>query len=215
MDNKLIQKAQQATVNLQVAKAKGKFKLQAQKYDEIRTQLEEYKLFLQPSGFIKANKKAQSFKVLDNAKEIVEVNVNGIEKFDQMVNDIIAYAVQKQSSINIGSAHTFIDMLKIALRNRRELKSGIECYVDKNYYVKSQAFAEWVSELNIKLPKNIIDNGKYFTKNNISYLASDIKHLLEALDKVSLGLAYDILMKLMEIEKEIKDSKLVQLKKLF
>ena len=68
MDNKLIQKAQQATVNLQVARAKGKFKLQAQKYDEIRTQLEEYKLFLQPSGFIKANKKAQSFKVLDNAK---------------------------------------------------------------------------------------------------------------------------------------------------
>ena len=68
MDNKLIQKAQQATVNLQVAKAKakGKFKLQAQKYDEIRTQLEEYKLFLQPSGFIKANKKAQTSILLLN-----------------------------------------------------------------------------------------------------------------------------------------------------
>ena len=215
MDNKLIQKAQQATVNLQVAKAKGKFKLQAQKYDEIRRELEEYKLFLQPTTFIKPNKKAQSFKVLEDVKEVVEINVNGIEKFDQMVNDIITYAVQKEASINIGSAHTFIDMLKIALRNRRELKSGIEKYVDKNYYIKSQAFAEWVKELNIKLPKNIINNGKYFTKNNISYFASDIKHFLEALDKVSLGLAYDILMKLIEIEKEIKDNKLVTLKKLF
>ena len=216
MNEKLIQQAQQATVNLQVAKAKGKFKLQAQKYEDIRKELEEYKLFLQPSGFIKPNKKAVGFKVLESAKEVVSVNINGIEQFDQMVNDIISYAVQKEDSINIGSAHTFIEMLKIALKNRRELKSKVETYVTKEYYVKTSHFSNWLQELNIKLPSDFIDDeNKYYCERNIQYVKQDIKHLLEKLDKFSLGLAYDILMKLIEVEKEIKDNKLTTLKKLF
>ena len=215
MNEKLIQQAQQATVNLQVAKAKGKFKLQAQKYEDIRKELEEYKLFLQPSGFIKPNKKAVGFKVLESAKEVVSVNINGIEQFDQMVNDIISYAVQKEDSINIGSAHTFIEMLKIALKNRRELKSKVENYATKEYYIKCQDFSDWVKEMNIKLPSGFNDNGKYYHKSNLQYHKSDLKHLIEHFDKFSLGLAYDILMKLIEVEKEIKDNKLITLKKLF
>ena len=215
MNEKLIQQAQQATVNLQVAKAKGKFKLQAQKYENIRKELEDYKIFLQPSGFIKPNKKAVGFKVLESVKEVVEVNVNGLEQFDSTINDIISYSLMRKDSINIGNAHAIVDMLKIIIKNRRELKVKVANYSTDGYYVKSKETSKWLRSLNIKLPKGYNDTGdEWYYKQGNFLEKQDVIHLLEKLDKYSLGLAYDILMRLIEVEENYKNHKLLNIKKI-
>jgi hypothetical protein len=215
MSSSIIQSAQALTETIALRKHKKENTWkQEQKYNEIKSELEkEYSLYLAPAKFIKAKSRKGSIKQIQETEKVdnMQIVINALEAFDNSVNNIIALASQKQSSLNIGNAHTFIESIRVILRERRIFKCKAITYDTSDYHCRSTQASSLLSTF--KLPNGFkIDKVKECP--NIMIM-NDLKHFCEKVDKIALDKAYVLLKELIRLHHELQSEKLENLLKLF
>ena len=215
MSSSIIQSAQVLTETIALRKhAKKNTWKQEQKYNEIKNELErEYSLYLAPAKFIKAKSKKGSIKQIQETEKVdnMQIVINALEAFDNSVNNIIALASQKESSLNIGNAHTFIESIRVILRERRIFKCKAIAYDTSDYHCRSTQASQILSTF--KLPAGFkIDHTKPYPNTTVMI---DLKHYIEKIDKISLDKAYTLLKELIRLNNELQVEKLQSLLKLF
>jgi hypothetical protein len=215
MSSSIIQSAQALTETIALRKhAKKNTWQQEQKYNEIKSELErEYSLYLSPPKFIKAKSRKGSIKQIQETDKVdnMQIVINALEAFDNSVNNIIALASQKESSLNIGNAHTFIESIRVILRERRIFKCKAVKYDCQDYHCRSAQAKELLS--NFKLPNGYKING--VKESSIGMVLCDLKHYIEQTDKLALDKAYILLKELIKLQRELQEDKLENLLRLF
>ena len=215
MSSSIIQSAQALTETIALRKHKRENTWkQEQKYNEIKLELEkEYSLYLAPPKFIKPKSRKNSIKQIQETEKVdnMQIVINALESFDNSVNNIITLASQKESSLNIGNAHTFIESIRVILRERRTFKCKAVKYDSETYYCRSNRAKAILSTF--KLPKGyVIDKT---SEQSTVITKQDILHLIEQLDKISLDKAYILLKELIRLQRELQEEKLKNLLRLF
>ena len=215
MSSSIIQSAQALTETIALRKHANKNTWQQeQKYNEIKSELErEYSLYLAPPKFIKAKSRKGSIKQIQETEKVdnMQIVINALEAFDNSVNNIIALASQKESSLNIGNAHTFIESIRVILRERRIFKCKAIAYDSSDYHCRSTQASQILSTF--KLPVGFkIDKVKDYPHIMIM---NDLKHFIEKVDKIALDKAYILLKEMIRLDKELQAEKLGNLLKLF
>ena len=215
MSSSIIQSAQALTETIALRKHKKENTWkQEQKYNEIKSELErEYSLYLAPPKFIKPKSRKGSIKQIQEIEKVdnMQIVINALEAFDNSVNNIIALASQKESSLNIGNAHTFIESIRVILRERRIFKCKAIAYNSSDYHCRSTQASTLLSTF--KLPNGFkIDKVK---KCPNTIIMIDLKHFCEKVDKIALDKAYVLLKEMIRLQNELQSEKLSNLLKLF
>ena len=215
MSSSIIQSAQALTETIALRKHKKENTWkQEQKYNEIKNELErEYSLYLAPPKFIKPKSRKGSIKQIQETEKVdnMQIVINALEAFDNSVNNIVALASQKESSLNIGNAHTFIESIRVILRERRVFKCKAVKYDSETYYCRSNRAKAILATF--KLPKGYVID-KTFT-HSTAVVKQDLLHCIEQLDKIALDKAYILLKELIVLQNELQAEKLSNLLKLF
>ena len=215
MTSSIIQSAQALTETIALRKHKKENTWkQEQKYNEIKNELErEYSLYLAPPKFIKPKSRKSSIKQIQETEKVdnMQIVINALESFDNSVNNIIALASQKESSLNIGNAHTFIESIRVILRERRVFKCKAITYDSSDYHCRSIQTKEILSSF--KLPNGFKIDKVKTCPNTIVMI--DLKHFIEKVDKIALDKAYVLLKEMIRVQRELQEEKLENLLRLF
>ena len=141
-------------------------------------------------------------------------NLSQLEECDNRIKALMYFMMQNKSKSCIGRSHTLIELLKEQLAERRIAKSKIMNYNSKSYCIKSNRARRFINKTNMKLPKGIY-MPKSTRDTGMKTYRSDLYHIIEKLNKFSLGLAYDFVTEFARIEEHLHNQKFSILNKMY